>query len=418
MHATRGFLQESRGGGWKMLVAALVGVMLGITALPFYSLGVLSQPIADDFGWTRADVQSGLGFQMAGTVVIAWAAGLMIDRVGARKVALSSQAGLAVAFFILANQTGDLAAWRASWFMLALLGIGTAPLTWSRGVVDWFDGSRGMALGIALSGSGITAAVAPPLLDAIVTARGWRAGYLAMSAMMLFVGLPLTWLLFRTRADQKGGGTPDGNGMPVSGLKFRQALGGYRFWLILIGFSATHFTISGLIPNLVPILQAAGVAQAALYSGFLGVAIIVGRLVTGVLVDRIWAPLVTAILLALPAAACLLLWNGIAPAAAAILIGLAAGAEFDLIAFLCARYFGMRSYGRIYSWLWTGFAIATGLGAYVFARIIDAGEGHRLALLLGAILILAGAGAMLLLGRYPRWDSNERPRPSEAKGRR
>lgn len=400
------FLQEARDGGWKTLVAALVGVMLGITALPFFTLGVFSQPIADDFGWSRADVQVGLSFQMAGTVVIAWLAGAMIDRVGARKVALFSQVGLGLAFLLLANQNGDPLMWKASWFLLALLGIGTAPLSWSRGVIDWFDKGRGLALGLALSGSGITAAVAPPAIDWIVAAHGWRAGYLALSAVMFIVGVPVTLMLFRARpvaavavAGQQR------NAAPVAGLSFGEALRGYRFWLILFGFSATHFTISGLIPNLIPLLKAVGIEQAALYTGMLGGAVIVGRLATGYLIDRFWAPLVAALLLSLPAMACALLWSGVAPGVAVVLIGLAGGAEFDLIGYLCARYFGMRSYGRIYSWLWAGFAIATGAGAYVFASLIDNDGGRETALGIGVFLILGGAAAMLLLGRYPRWDA-------------
>lgn len=407
-----GFLAEARRGGWRILLAALLGVMLGITALPFYTLGVFSQPIAADFGWTRAEVQSGFAFQMMGTVLVAWAAGWMTDRFGARPVALVSQLGLAAAFLLFAIQPGDLVTWRISWLLLAVLAIGTSPLTWSRGIMDWFDKGRGMALGIALSGSGITAALAPPVLNAIIASHGWREGYLFLGGLIVGVGVPLTWLLFRGRSRTAARAVTSHAAPGVaSGVGFAQALAGYRFWLLLIAVGATHFTISGIIPNVGPILEKIGVREVAWYSSLLGVSVMVGRIVTGALIDRFWAPAVAAILLMLPGLACLLLWQGQAPALAAVMIGLAAGAEFDLIAFLCARYFGMRSYGRIYAWLWAGFAIATGAGAYVFASLVEASGGHAPALLIGAAVIFAGASSLLLLGRYPDFAVTDAPRP-------
>jgi len=73
-----------------------------------------------------------------------------------------------------------------------------------------------------------------------------------------------------------------------------------------------------------------------------------GRIAAGILIDRIWAPLVAIGFLAMPAAACFLLVgdtlaSGPIIALAAVLVGLAAGAEFDLVAFMAGRYFGMRN---------------------------------------------------------------------------
>lgn len=406
MNHSKGFLGEAFSGGWRILLAGVIGMALGISALPFYTLGVFAQPVADDFAWSRTMVVSGLSFQMVGTVLVAWLAGWMIDRYSVRKIALFSQAGLALAFFLLALQNGSLWLWQLNWFMLALLGIGTSPMSWSRGIVEKFESGRGLALGIALSGSGITAFAGPPLIETIIEAYGWRAGYFALAGAITLVGIPSTWFLFRISAQQNAG-SPAKTTSLLTGLSFRQALSTRHFWLILLAFCTITFAISGTIPNLVPIMQTMGIRQAAYYVSLIGIAIIFSRLISGYLIDRFWAPGVAATLVLIAAGACGLLSQGIAPAFAVIAIGVAAGTEFDLIAFLCVRYFGMRAYGRIYSWLWAGFALATGMGSITIAYFVETGLGPAGVMLAVVGALVIAAAALLALGRYPdprEWD--------------
>jgi len=400
LNHSKGFLGEACSGGWRILLAGVIGMALGISALPFYTLGVFAQPVADDFGWSRTMVVSGLSFQMVGTVLVAWLAGWMIDRYSVRKIALFSQAGLALAFFLLALQNGSLWLWQLNWFMLALLGIGTSPMSWSRGIVEKFESGRGLALGIALSGSGITAFAGPPLIETIIEAYGWRAGYFALAGAITLVGIPSTWFLFRI-SGQQDAGSPAKITSLLTGLSFRQALSTRHFWLILLAFCTITFAISGTIPNLVPIMQTMGIRQAAYYVSLIGIAIIFSRLISGYLIDRFWAPGVAATLVLIAAGACGLLSQGIAPAFAVIAIGVAAGAEFDLIAFLCVRYFGMRAYGRIYSWLWAGFALATGMGSITIAYFVETGLGPAGVMLAVVGALVIAAAALLALGRYP-----------------
>nr|WP_321325290.1 MFS transporter [uncultured Parasphingorhabdus sp.] len=406
MDRTGGFLGEASSGGWKILLAGVIGMILGISALPFYTLGVFVQPVANDFGWSRTMVVSGLTFQMAGTVLVAWLAGWMIDRYSVRKIALLSQAGLALAFLLLALQDGSLWLWQLNWFILALLGIGTSPMSWSRGIVERFESGRGLALGIALSGSGITAFAGPPLIEAIIEAYGWRAGFYALAGAVTLIGIPSTWFLFRI-SDQREARGAATTAVPLTGLSFKQALLTRYFWLILLAFCTITFAVSGTIPNLVPIMQTMGIGQAAYYVSLIGIAIIISRLISGYLIDRFWAPGVAAMLVLIAAGACGLLSQGIAPAFAVISLGVAAGAEFDLIAFLCARYFGMRAYGRIYAWLWAGFALSTGTGSITIAYFLETGLGPSGVMLAVVGALFIAAAALLGLGRYPdprQWE--------------
>lgn len=392
-----------RDRAWQIVLAAMVGCLFSLTALPFFTLGVLAKPMAAEFGWGRAVAQSGVAFAAIGVVCSAWLAGGAIDRFGVRRVALFSQVGLALGFVGFATQNGSPAWWYANWVLIALLGIGTTPITWSRAIAAWFDRQRGMALGLGLMGTGLTALLAPPLMTAIVSSYGWRAAYWAIVAALVLVALPTTLLLLRERTAVPGAGTQARAAVSVEGMTLGQALRGYRFWVIATAFFCASGVLSGLMSNVVPMLTDVGLtpAKAAGYASLLGAFIVVGRLTAGWLLDRLWAPIVALIVLAPTAVSCLLLDAQVMPALAVAMIGLAGGSEFDLIAYLCMKYFGLRHYGKIYAWQWASFTVAAGVGPLVFGRVFDSSGSYSSALLVAAVAMLAGPPLLLTLGRYP-----------------
>ena len=390
-----------RDRAWRVVLAACVGAALGLTALPFYTLGLFARPLATEFAWSRSTIQSAITFVMFGVVCSAGLAGWLIDRYGVRRVAFGSQLGLAAGFFGLAWQTGTPWLWQVNWFLCAVLGVGTTPLAWSRGIASWFVERRGLAIGIALSGSGVTAFVAPPLLGAFVALHGWRAGYLAIAATIVCIALPMTWLFFRPRPSDPSLAQ---RAAVDDGLTLAAAVREPRFWILIVAFAAVASAVAGAISNLIPMLTDAGlsVAEAARYASLLGLAVVSGRLLAGWLLDRFWAPAVAVALLTPPAIACLMLASHRWPALAAVLIGLAGGAEFDLIAYLCLRYFGRRHFGQIYGWQWASFSLTAGFGPLAFGHVFDRTGSYRLALWAAALLLVAGPLLLLALGRYPR----------------
>lgn len=393
-----------RDHAWRVVLAAWFGMALSLTALPFYSLGIFAKPLATEFGWSRSVIQSGITFSTLGVICSAWGTGWLIDRFGVRPVALVSQAGLALGFLGLSMQNGDTTLWQLNWFVLALLGVGTTPLTWSRGIGGWFDKRRGLAIGLALSGTGATALLAPLLLNALVAEHGWRTGYLAIAATVVVLGMPAVWLLFRDPPESgRGASTAQRTAAHGEGLTVGQALRTRQFWIMLASFAAISATVAGMIPNLVPMLTDSGLSKtdAARYASLLGLNVILGRLLAGWLLDRFWGPVVALGLLMPPALACWLLANQMWPALAVMLIGLAGGAEFDLIAYLCLRYFGTRHYGQIYAWQWAGFSLATGLGPLAFGLSFDRTGSYTLALGISALLLLVGPLLLFAMGRYP-----------------
>jgi MFS family permease len=387
--------------GWKPVAGGTMGMMFGISALPFYTLGVFVKPIQAETGWSREDVQLGFTVMKLGLVLCGWLWGMAVDRFGSRKVALAAQAGLGTGLILLPNFTGSQLQWYLGWALMAALGAGTTPVTWTRCINGWFDGARGAALGLTLMGTGITAVIAPPIITAVLETRPWGDGYRLLGASVFLIAMPLVWLSFRdapalTEHDR-----------PVEGAARGAGLKSWRFWLIFLVISAVAFAIGGIIPSLVPLLTDRGMSMgdAAGYAALVGVAVIMGRVSAGLLIDRFWAPAVGAVLLALPLVSALLLMGPLPSplmiGVAVVLIGLTAGAEFDLLAYLTARYFGMKNYGFLYAIQTIGLLLMAGIAPPVFGRVYDRTGSYDPALMLVAGLFLAAPPLLLLLGRYP-----------------
>jgi MFS family permease len=387
--------------GWKTVAGGTIGMTFGISALPFYTLGVFVKPIQAQTGWSREEVQLGFAALMLGLLAFGWAWGMAVDRFGSRRVAMVSQLGLGTGLILVPSFSGSLNEWYLGWALVAALGAGTSPVTWTRCIIGWFDGARGAALGLALMGTGITAIVAPPVMTMVMETRDWSDGYRLLGASVIVLALPLVALTFRDAP------AVEAAGRDLEGAGRKAALKDYRFWLIFFAVSAVAFAIGGLIPSLVPLLTDRGMAagEAAGYAALVGVAVIVGRVSAGLLIDRFWAPGVGVVLLALPLGGCLLLLGGLPSppmiAVAVVLIGLTAGAEFDLIAYLTGRYFGMKNYGFLYAIQTVGLLLTAGLAPAIFGRVFDKMGSYDPALMVSAGLFLCAPPLLLLLGRYP-----------------
>jgi predicted MFS family arabinose efflux permease len=142
-------------------------------------------------------------------------------------------------------------------------------------------------------------------------------------------------------------------------------------------------------------------AAAAGTAAIIGLASVVGRLSVGFLLDRLAPGLVATGVMTASAAGALALWQFGAPAApiSAALLGLAAGAEVDLIAFLTARYFGQRAYGAIYGWQYSVFAMGYGLSPFIVGRLRDVRGDYGLAILLCVGAMMLAMTAVQLLSR-------------------
>lgn len=391
--------------GWRSVAITLMGLTCAPSTLPVYTLGLFVAPLDHQFGWSHGAIQAAILFSTGLGIAGGPLAGRMVLSYGLRATVVIGLAGMALSLLACAAMNGQLWQFYVAYAMMSLLGAGANAVTWSTLVASSFNRSRGLALGVALSGTGLSAIIMPQIAAFALAQSGWRVAYLALAAFVALIVLPLAALFVPSRkqvltgmAHEQVDQTP---GMDVA-LVVRTP----RFWLIGLSTGMIYMAVGGLIPNLVPALDARGVgaAEAVSIMGILGFAVIGGRVLVGALLDRVWAPLVASLVL-LPAAVSCLLLNTDQPVVvygiAAAGIGLVTGMEFDMMAFLVGRYFGMKDYSRIFGRLYMFLAVAAGTAPMAYGAIFDRTGSYDIPVVLSAALLVAGAASLLMLGKYP-----------------
>jgi MFS family permease len=395
--------------GWGILLASVIGIGCGLAAIPFYTFGIFAPHLAHEFGWSLGQIMAGL---MVTTLVVIFTAplgGLVSERIGTRRMAIGSMILFGLALLSLATLRGSLMQFYVTWAVAAIVGTGTLPITFTKTVNNWFDQHRGLALGIAMTGTGFFGIICKPLMAWVIGDYGWRAGYLVLGALPLLFALPIASLAFREPRAETDDEARTAQ-RQLTGYSRSEALKQWRFWLLVAILLPLSFALAGTPPNLESILTDKGLAPATIVSltPLIGLASIIGRLVGGSLLDRFWAPAVAFLILSTPLVSYMILSAAhLGPGMAAVaifLIGFALGIEYDVIAYLTSRYFGLKSYAAVYSFLYVCFSTGAGFAPLVFGLIRDRAHNFGPALSACSIVLPISAAGFLLLGRYPRFD--------------
>ncbi|MDE0681020.1 MAG: MFS transporter [Gammaproteobacteria bacterium] len=398
--------------GWKPLASAVIGKAFSFGTIPIYVVGVFTVPLGEAFGWSRAEVTFSFTVATFTSASLSPLVGWLCDRFGSRPLVIAGTVGYGLGMAIIATSSDWLLRYYASWSLATMLGVGASAIALTRFVAGWFERKRGLALGIMLMGSGLTAFAAPPFVASLIENFDWRAGYLGLSAAILLIGVPVVVAGMKDAPKKPAPASASGDDDASSGgaavrraSGFRLAFESRAFWLMSIAFCAATFGIAGLISSFNPILRDVGygAGQAGALTGLIGLFVMVGRLGVGYLLDKLWAPGLTFVALACGAITCGLLILPALPVwlvvVAAFCLGLAAGAEWDALSYLAAREFGLESYGRVYSLLVVGVAIITAISPPIFGYAFDQTGSYNSLLLLSMVLLVLGPALLLFLKR-------------------
>jgi MFS family permease len=406
--------------GWWNVSVAFVGLSLSYAMFTVFSFGSFVVALESEFGWSRQELALGLTVTNITVVVMSPLLGGIVDKLGVRRVLLSSIILMGLAVGAMAFIGPHIWQFYLIYFLIPLLGAGTLPLTYSRVMISWFSRRRGLALGIALSGFGVGAALIPLLSQWLITGYGWRNAYLVFALMILVINLPLTWLLLREKPQSgelndefAAESCPDpAHSISSQGLSFKQARQTKDFWLVLSSFLLVGIGITSILAHLVPILLGRGVdpVTAAWCMSSLGLGLIVGRISSGLLMDRFFAPWVTAFFLSGLCLGIVILASGASGSlvfVAAVLVGLATGSEISEIAYIISRYFGSKSFGLIYGVMFAAFQLGSAFGAPALAAYYDRYGNYDNALYAIAGLVAVGTILMLFLNPYPQSENTQ-----------
>lgn len=391
--------------GWGVVMAGMIGLALGLSPLPFYTVGMIAPELAKAFGWSFTQLMTSVTVQSLVVVVSGPLAGFALDRFGARRVALISTPLFGLAFMSLALANGSLTLYYIQWAVMSVVGAGTLTATWTRVVNSWFAANRGLALGVVSAGTGLTAFMIKPFMAWLIVDFGWRVAIAVVGVLPVVVAWPVLFMLFRE--PRIVGAERQGEPVAEAGLTLREALRARPFWIMAVAFLMVAFALTATTPNMENILKSHHFSLmeiGAITSSF-GLAVIAGRVGGGWLLDRVWAPGSALLVFTLPMLGNAMLAGATLSKTAALLsiigMGLGTGFEFDLLAYLIARYFGRREYGSIYGVFYIVIAVGGGLGPAVYGYVFDAAGTYAPALWSGVGCILAGSLLLLGMGAYP-----------------
>jgi MFS family permease len=282
-------------------------------------------------------------------------------------------------------------------------GVGT-PIPYATVITQWFDRQRGLALGIGIAGVGLGVALVPQLAAALIAEFGWRAAYLGLGIAVLVIAFVPVAIFLREppKAARAANGTP---AVPLPGIAAGEAFRSGLFWGLAIAFFLDVIAINGTLTHIVALLTDRGIAlqtATATLSG-VGIALILGRILSGWCLDRMWGPYVAVTFFVLPMIGIALLASGVTgvvPFVGAITLGLGIGAEVDLMAFFISRYFGARNYAKIYGTIFGVFAFGVGIGPALSGGSFDLFRSYTPIFMVYEVLLAISCVIFLRLGPY------------------
>ncbi|MCB2046777.1 MAG: MFS transporter [Novosphingobium sp.] len=410
---------------WPLLLAATFGISFG--GIPTTTLGLFMQPLQDAFGWSRTTISLGMTVFAVAVIPLSPVAGAMVDRFGARAIAIPGLAlcGLSFAGFSLMN--GAIALWIGMWVIYSSVSVLIRTMVWNPPVATAFVINRGIALAIMLSGMSVASATVPLLTHTLISEFGWRTAYIALGLGWTGIALLLVIPFFkvtpraqlpRAEASSETAEALEAASVP-GGLTFGQALRSVTIIRIALACLLATLLGSAWGVHMIPIYTSLGVERvtAASLAMVSGAAAIASRLVAGSILDRFNFGMLPLVFLATPAIAyaLLLVGHGSLPiiVAVALLIGIGSGASLYLIIYLTTQYAGLRHFGKIYGTISMMTGISAGIGPVSAGWIYDTTGSYELYLMIGIPIFILSGLLVMGLGPYPEFAPDDAPATSQ-----
>jgi MFS family permease len=396
----------------------MICVAMGMGPMNGGTLGLFMLPFQNEFGWSRTDVMISSTI-VSVTVMTSFSfLGRLVDFVGAsRPIILFSMFALAAMFAAIPTFVSQLWHLHLAMVLIGTLAMGTNSLPYLRLLSKWFNRQLGLAFGITMAGIGIGYTVAPLLVQFMIDNFSWRAGYYALSSALLFIGIPLVAMIVKESPAAMGlevdgavsSSTLTGAVSKDVGLTVAEATRTRIFWILLSSAFLLSFSLYGTHAHIVPMLSDRGMSgsSAASVAAAMGFSMFIGRIGSGYLLDKFFAPPVAVVAFSLSVVGTLILLLGgtnTMAFVAAIMIGVAMGTEGDVIMYLTNRYFGLRAFGTLSGFCWTAILAGIASSPILYAIDFDTSGNYSRILTIGLSFNIVALILMATLRqRYPNW---------------
>ena len=382
--------------GWVVVAAGAVITWMAMGAL--LSLPVFLAPISADTGWSRG----GIGFAMTlnfltmGIGSAVW--GNLSDRYGPRVILLVGVvllgAGLA-----LASRSTSLLQFQAIYGLLIGVAAGSLMVPLISTVVLWFDDHRALAVSLVSSSIGVAPMTVSPFAATLVANHGWRTSQLILAAAVVVLLIPAA-LCIRRPSHMPAAAAAGGVGGPELKAATRRALRSRPFIVLSLTFFACCATHAGPIFHTISYAIGCGLAPmtaVTIYS-VEGLAGLVGRLVFGVLGDKVGVKrmIVVGLVTQALAAGSYILATGLGDFyVVAFVFGMAYGGVMPLYSALARDYFAPQIMGSVLGAMTLLSGLGMALGPALGGWIYDHFHAYTW-MYLGSLAVGLGAGAIAL----------------------
>jgi MFS family permease len=400
-----------RRSAWLVVAVSSVGLFLHFGSLLVNAFGVMLTTLCDQFHWSRTEVSLAFTLATLTAMLTMPLTGWLTDRLGSRRPILISMLVFGALYASLSFITPHLWHLYGVFLLLGLVGPGTSAVPHASLISRWFTNRRGLALGLAMCGTATGGVIWPWATQNLMDRFGWRNAYAISGGAVLLVAVPLLLLFLKEPSAPVQSSKTAVVDAEVDGLTRGEALRGSLLWLMLFAFFIISMSIQACMIHLAPMLKDRGMTavNAAFAASLMGAAGMIGRLGVGYLLDLLPAERVPSLAFGVVAAGIFMLFAGATGASAyvaAILIGFGYGSESATIPYLVGRYFGLRSFGEIYSYLFITVPLGGALGPVLMGAVYDHRGSYRLALMICGVATVVAALAMLRLSSYPVFSKN------------
>lgn len=399
---------------WRPLLGATLGLASGFS-LASLTTSTIAPSLGKEFGWTGGD------FAMVGSLSILVAfvfpfVGRLTDVIGVKRTALIGILTLPLTYLAYSLMAGDIRVYIAIFLVQACFCITTTSTVWSRVVVEYIKSARGLALAIVASGPALTGLVGTRPLNWVVEIYGWRAGYQGLALFSILAGVGALLIVPRENRGPQHATRVAGAAVQDRPRRARQDYGMLirhpAFWVLLFGLLFCNLFQTIYLTQLKFVLLANGlkaletsIPMSAFWAGQLA-----GRFSAGIALDRYKPHLVAAISLGLPGLGLFMLASPLDSfvllTIAMTFIGLAVGAEGDIVGFLVVRVFGVGIYSSVLGLMTMAIATSTAIGAIMLRQMMGGSDDYTMFLWITGTCSLIGSLLFLLLPAATR--------PSEA----
>ena len=377
------------GRRWPIVAGAFLAHVAAVG--PIYAFGVLFPLITEEFGRGQGATAWIIGVTQLVMLLGARPAGRFVDRFGPTAV-VRVGALVMVAGLLISSVAPTLPVVIVAFGGLVGIGMTVGFVPGVTAVSQWFRARRGLALGVAVSGSGVGAFIMSPLIDFLVRMGSWRT---AMRWLSVIVFAALIVVSIALKPGPASASSP--RNAPLKAL-----LAGTAFRRIFIGHALVGFSFMVPFVYLVPYSLDSGLeaSTAAWFLGLMGLAGVAGRVALGVVGDRFGASLAM-VVTTIGMIGGHLVWLGPTSRASLLIValfyGFFAGAYAALIPAVTAQYVGLEDFAAVVGGIYAASAVGMLIAAPIVGVIFDETGSYAAGIVISTVFLAAGLAVYVRL---------------------